>query len=102
MIGGSTPRARADSKYPDGVMDRTEPSEGFSPGSNPGRDTFDELYGLRVCRSARQFTELQDGVRFLGGLLIFNAGTRRLGNWLDFMFDVATIGNRSNIINSRT
>src|SRR5262245_49179478 len=35
---------------PDGVADCTQPSEGCSPGSNPGRDT--QQRGLRVCRSS--------------------------------------------------
>ncbi len=51
-----------------GVLDRITASEAVGPGSIPGR-AIKRKRGLRVCWNARQISNLQDGVRFLGGLL---------------------------------
>ena len=53
---------------PDGVADCIGPSEGPGPGSNPGRDTGYEA-PCECAGRARQCSELQDEVRFLGEAL---------------------------------
>ena len=57
-----------------GVPDSMSASEADHPAGG-ARTRFDPwtgylLYGLRVCRTARQTSILQDGVRFLGRLLL--------------------------------
>ena len=69
--------------WPVGVPDSMTASEADHPAGG-ARTRFDSwtgylLYGLRVCRIARQTSILQDGVRFLGRLLNYNTSSECAG-----------------------